>query len=47
MKKLLAITAVAALAMSTNVFAQDGEAIYNKACQVCHAMGVAGAPKIT
>ncbi|MGI2261669.1 c-type cytochrome [Shewanella sp. GXUN23E] len=45
MKKLLAMTAVAALAMSTNVFAQDGEAVYNKACQVCHAMGVAGAPK--
>ena len=46
MKKLLALTAVAALTLSTNVFAQDGEAVYNKACQVCHSMGVAGAPKV-
>ncbi|MCL1068964.1 c-type cytochrome [Shewanella olleyana] len=45
MKKLLAMTAVAALTLSSNVFAQDGEAVYNKACQVCHSMGVAGAPK--
>ncbi|MCL1039982.1 c-type cytochrome [Shewanella submarina] len=45
MKKLLAMTAVAALTMSANVFAQEGEAVYNKACQVCHAMGVANAPK--
>ncbi|BDM66129.1 sulfite reductase [Shewanella sp. NFH-SH190041] len=45
MKKLLAMTAVAALTMSANVFAQDGEAVYQKACQVCHSMGVAGAPK--
>jgi cytochrome c5 len=46
MKKLLAMTAVAALTLSANVFAQEGEAIYNKACQVCHSMGVAGAPKV-
>ncbi|AAN53349.1 cytochrome c5 family protein [Shewanella oneidensis MR-1] len=45
MKKLLAMTAVAALTMSVNVSAQDAEAIYNKACTVCHSMGVAGAPK--
>lgn len=45
MKKLLAMTAVTALTMSASVFAQDGEAVYNKACQVCHSMGVAGAPK--
>ncbi|QIR13222.1 c-type cytochrome [Shewanella aestuarii] len=45
MKKLLAMTAVAALTLSANVFAQEGEAVYNKACQVCHSMGVAGAPK--
>lgn len=24
----------------------DGEAIYNKACKVCHAAGIAGAPKL-
>ncbi|QLE83887.1 MULTISPECIES: cytochrome c5 family protein [Shewanella] len=45
MKKLLAMTAVAALTLSANVAAQDGEAVYTKACQVCHSMGVAGAPK--
>ncbi|NKF51968.1 cytochrome c5 family protein [Shewanella sp. WXL01] len=45
MKKLLAMSAVAALTLSANVFAQDGEAVYTKACQVCHSMGVAGAPK--
>ncbi len=45
MKKLLALSAVAALTLSANVSAQEGEAIYNKACQVCHSMGVAGAPK--
>lgn len=46
MKKLLALSAVAALTLSANVFAQEGEAIYNKACHVCHSMGVAGAPKV-
>ncbi|GIU12759.1 cytochrome c5 family protein [Shewanella morhuae] len=46
MKKLLAITAIAALTMSVNVSAQEAEAIYNKACTVCHSMGVAGAPKV-
>ncbi|MCK8047253.1 c-type cytochrome [Shewanella sp. 1CM18E] len=45
MKKLLALTAAAALTLSTNVLAQDGKAVYDKACQVCHSMGVAGAPK--
>ncbi|MCS6137379.1 cytochrome c5 family protein [Shewanella baltica] len=46
MKKLLAMTAVAALTMSVNVSAQEAEAIFNKACTVCHSMGVAGAPKV-
>ncbi|WOT05116.1 c-type cytochrome [Shewanella youngdeokensis] len=46
MKKLLALTAAAALTLSTSVFAQDGKAVYEKACQVCHSMGVAGAPKV-
>ncbi|MBV7316405.1 cytochrome c5 family protein [Shewanella sp. NIFS-20-20] len=45
MKKMLAMTAFAVMTMSPSVFAQDGEAVYNKACQVCHSMGVAGAPK--
>ncbi|MCL1125938.1 c-type cytochrome [Shewanella surugensis] len=46
MKKLLAMTAVAALTLSANVFAQTGEEVYNKACTICHSMGVAGAPKV-
>ena len=46
MKKLLAMTAVATLTMSVNVSAQEAEAIFNKACTVCHSMGVAGAPKV-
>jgi cytochrome c5 len=45
MKKLLAMTAIAALTLSLNAVAQEGEAIYTKACTVCHSMGVAGAPK--
>lgn len=45
MKQLLAMTAVAALTLSANVFAQDGQAVYEKACKVCHEVGVAGAPK--
>ncbi|TKB49526.1 c-type cytochrome [Ferrimonas aestuarii] len=46
MKKMIAFAAVAMLASATNVMAQDGEAVYTKACQVCHAAGVAGAPKL-
>ncbi|MGL4475967.1 MAG: c-type cytochrome [Shewanella sp.] len=46
MKKMLAMTAFAVMTMSPSAFAQDGEAVYNKACQVCHSMGVAGAPKV-
>jgi cytochrome c5 len=45
MKKLLVMTAVTALTLSSNIFAQDGEAVYTKACTICHSMGVAGAPK--
>ncbi|MFT5235263.1 MAG: cytochrome c5 [Shewanella sp.] len=45
MKKLLAMTAVAALTLSASVSAQEGKAVYDKACQVCHSMGIAGAPK--
>lgn len=45
MKKLLVMTAVAALTLSASVSAQEGEAVYDKACHVCHSMGVAGAPK--
>ncbi|MGB0895301.1 MAG: c-type cytochrome [Parashewanella sp.] len=46
MKKLLAMAAVAALSLSANVMAQDGKAVYDKACHVCHSIGLAGAPKV-
>jgi cytochrome c5 len=45
MKKLLIMSAVAALTLSASVYAQDGKATYDKSCTVCHSMGVAGAPK--
>lgn len=45
MKNILVIATVSALTLSTSISAQEGKAVYNKACQVCHAMGVAGAPK--
>jgi cytochrome c5 len=32
---------------SATVAAASGEALYKQACQVCHAAGVAGAPKLT
>ena len=45
MKNILAMTAVAALTLSVSVSAQEGKAVYDKACNVCHSLGVAGAPK--
>ena len=45
MNNLLVITTVAALTLSVSVSAQEGKAVYDKACHVCHSMGVAGAPK--
>ncbi len=38
-------TAAAATAPAAAVAAGAGEALYKQACQVCHAAGVAGAPK--
>lgn len=46
MRKLLIMTAAAVLTLSTSVFAQEGKAVYDKACHICHATGVAGAPKV-
>ncbi len=43
MKKI--ILGAAALLLTTSVFAADGSAVYEKACKICHAAGVAGAPK--
>lgn len=42
MKKLL--LAASLLALTASVQAQTGEEVFNKACAVCHAAGVAGAP---
>lgn len=44
MKKLTFIAAALALTTSSVVFA-DGAATYNTRCSVCHATGIAGAPK--
>ncbi len=43
MKKVIAF--VAAALLSSVVVADDGQAVYNKACAMCHAAGVANAPK--
>ena len=37
--------ALAAIAPAA-VLAADGQAVYGKSCTVCHAAGVAGAPKL-
>ncbi len=34
------------LAVSNTALAADGKAIVDKACQACHATGVANAPKV-
>lgn len=45
MKKLVMLSAIAGIAFSSNVMAQDGKAVYEKACATCHSIGLAGAPK--
>jgi len=47
MRTILAATAVSALVMiSGPAMAGDGEAVYGQACHICHAAGIAGAPKL-
>ena len=46
MKKLVLLAAAGVLGVSIAAQAEDkGEAIYQQTCHVCHAAGVAGAPK--
>ncbi|MFC6670187.1 c-type cytochrome [Marinobacterium aestuariivivens] len=46
MKKLMILAATAVLALPLTANAErSGEEIYNAKCSVCHAAGVAGAPK--
>lgn len=46
-KTIAMAAALAALPMTASTaFASDGEAVYNKACKVCHDRGMAGAPKV-
>ena len=44
MKKVILLTGIAMFASSS--WAQTGEQVYQKSCQICHASGVAGAPKL-
>lgn len=46
--KTIAMTAaLVALPMTASTaIASDGEAVYNKTCKMCHAKGMAGAPKL-
>lgn len=44
MKKMMGMILVG-LSFSVASFAQDGSAVYEKACKVCHEAGVANAPK--
>ena len=46
MKKIVTLAVVGLVGMAANAQAADGEAVYNKVCHTCHAMGVANAPKL-
>ena len=47
MKSIAAgLVAVATMAIASTAFAADGKAVYEATCAMCHAAGVANAPKL-
>ena len=46
-KTIAMAAALVALPLTAgSAFASNGEAVYNKTCKMCHARGMAGAPKL-
>ena len=46
MKKVLAVAASLAIISGSALAAKTGDKVYTEVCAVCHAAGVAGAPKL-
>ena len=46
LKKALIFLFYLGVTSFVSVYAQTGEEVYEKACQTCHTLGVAGAPKV-
>jgi len=46
MKKWLIVALCAAFVTATSAQAADGKKVYDMACAACHAVGVAGSPKL-
>lgn len=45
MKKVFVVAATLALVSGSALAAKSGDKVYSEVCAVCHAAGVAGAPK--
>jgi len=46
MKKLINVISASLLLSLSGAVLANGEQVYQKSCQACHATGVAGAPKL-
>jgi len=46
MKKVLVVAAALVLVSGSVLAAKSGDKVYTEVCAVCHAAGVAGAPKL-